>query len=60
MASTAPLTAGVTWKPAGLPPVVSGLLIRPEIRWDTDLGGQKAYGGNNSQVTIASDVVLTF
>jgi hypothetical protein len=54
------LTAGVTWKPAGLPPVISGLLIRPEIRWDTDLGGARAFEGNNSQVTLASDFVLTF
>jgi hypothetical protein len=56
------LTAGVTYKPPGLPPVISGLLIRPEIRWDTDLGGTKAFNGHqdNSQVTIASDVVLTF
>jgi len=54
------LTAGVTYKPPGLPDAISGLLIRPEVRWDTDLGGQKAYGGNNSQFTVASDVVLTF
>jgi hypothetical protein len=54
------LTAGVTYKPAGLPDVISGLLSRPEIRWDTDLGGARAFEGNNSQVTIASDVVLTF
>jgi hypothetical protein len=54
------LTAGVTYKPAGLPSVISGLLIRPEIRWDTDLGGQRAFGGDNESVTIASDVVLTF
>jgi hypothetical protein len=56
------LTAGVTYKPPGLPPVISGLLIRPEIRWDTDLGGTKAFNGHqdNGQVTIASDVVLTF
>jgi hypothetical protein len=54
------LTVGVTYKPSGLPAPISGLLIRPEVRWDTDLGGQKAFGGNNAQVTIASDVVLTF
>lgn len=56
------LTAGVTYKPPGLPPVISGLLIRPEIRWDTDLGGARAFnsGKDNSQVTLASDVVLTF
>jgi hypothetical protein len=27
------LTVGVTWKPA-LPPPVTGLLVRPEMRWD--------------------------
>jgi hypothetical protein len=54
------LTVGVTYKPSGLPDVISGLLIRPEVRWDTDLGGQKAFGGNNAQVTLASDFVLTF
>jgi hypothetical protein len=56
------LTAGVTWKPAGLPPVISGLLIRPEVRWDTDLGGARAFNSHqdNAQVTIASDFVLTF
>ncbi len=56
------LTVGVTYKPAGLPDIISGLLIRPEVRWDTDLGGAKAFNGNrdNSQVTLASDFVLTF
>jgi hypothetical protein len=56
------LTAGVTWKPAGLPDVVSGLLIRPEIRWDTDLGGARAFNSHkdNASVTLASDFVLTF
>jgi hypothetical protein len=56
------LTLGVTYKPSGLPPVISGLLIRPEIRWDTDLGGASAYNGGtaNSSFTVASDFVLTF
>jgi hypothetical protein len=56
------LTLGVTYKPADLPAPISGLLIRPEVRWDTDLGGAKAYNSNkdNSSFTIASDVVLTF
>jgi hypothetical protein len=56
------LTAGVTYKPSGLPDVVSGLLIRPEVRWDTDLGGNKAFNSNkdNSSFTLASDFVLTF
>jgi hypothetical protein len=56
------LTAGVTFKPANLPAPISGLIIRPEVRWDTDLGGAKAFNSNkdNSSVTLASDVVLTF
>jgi hypothetical protein len=54
------LTAGVTYKPAGLPDIISGLLIRPEVRWDTDLGGARAFHGDNSAVTLASDFVLTF
>ena len=56
------LTAGVTYKPAGLPPVISGLMIRPEVRWDVDLGGARAFNSNkdNESVTLASDVVLTF
>jgi hypothetical protein len=56
------LTVGVTYKPSGLPPIISGLLIRPEIRWDTDLGGASAFNGGtaNSSFTAASDVVLTF
>jgi hypothetical protein len=56
------LTAGVTYKPAGLPDAISGLLIRPEVRWDTDLGGARAFNGgkDNSAVTLACDFVLTF
>jgi Putative beta-barrel porin-2, OmpL-like. bbp2 len=56
------LTLGVTYKPSGLPPIISGLMIRPEIRWDTDLGGASAFNGGtaNSSFTAASDVVLTF
>jgi hypothetical protein len=54
------LTAGITYKPADLPAPISGLMIRPEIRWDTDLAGARAFHGDNSSVTIASDVVLTF
>jgi hypothetical protein len=56
------LTLGVTYKPSGLPPIISGLLIRPEIRWDTDLGGADAFNGGTAQssFTAASDVVLTF
>jgi hypothetical protein len=56
------ITLGVTYKPAGLPPVISGLLIRPEIRYDVDLGGARAFNSNkdNGSFTVGSDVVLTF
>jgi hypothetical protein len=56
------ITLGATYKPANLPAPISGLLIRPEIRWDTDLGGARAFNSNkdNSSFTLASDVVLTF
>ncbi len=56
------ITVGVSYKPANLPSVISGLLIRPEARWDTDLGGARAFNSNkdNSSFTLASDVVLTF
>lgn len=56
------LTLGVTYKPADMPAPISGLLIRPEVRYDRDLGGSKAFNSNkdNGSFTIASDVVLTF
>ena len=56
------VTLGVTFKPADMPAPISGLLIRPEVRYDHDLGGNKAFNGNkdNGSFTIASDVVLTF
>lgn len=56
------ITLGVTYKPADLPAPISGLLVRPEVRYDRDLGGNKAFNSNkdNGSFTIASDVVLTF
>lgn len=56
------LTVGVTYKPADLPAPISGLLLRPEVRYDRDLGNTKAFNNNkdNGSFTIASDVVLTF
>jgi hypothetical protein len=56
------ITLGVTYKPADMPAPISGLMIRPEVRWDHDLGGTKAFnaGRNNSSFTLASDIVLTF
>jgi hypothetical protein len=56
------ITLGVTFKPADMPAPISGLLIRPEVRYDHDLGGARAFNSNkdNGSFTIASDVVLTF
>ncbi len=66
------LTVGATWTPAGLPSAISGLMIRPEIRFDQTLGGPAAfspayntstgtwYGKSNGNVTFASDFILQF
>jgi len=56
------ITLGVTYKPAGLPSVISGLLLRPEVRYDRDLGSNRAFNSNkdDGSFTIASDAVLTF
>ena len=60
------LTFGATWKPADLPKPIAGLIIRPEVRYDSTLGVVQGYsqpfnGGKNSQsVTIASDFILSF
>ena len=55
------ITLGVTFKPS-LPAPVTGLLIRPEIRWDSALNGTKAFddGSKTNAFTIAADFVLTF
>jgi hypothetical protein len=61
------LTVGVTYKPA-LPAPVTGLLIRPEVRWDHALTTNNPFnqnppandkGGSNS-FTFGADAVLTF
>jgi len=62
------ITLGVTYKPTGLPAPIAGLLIRPEIRYDTTLDGVKAFNGPSitgagkdvGVFTIAADVVLQF
>jgi hypothetical protein len=55
------LTLGVTWKPA-LPAPVSGLLIRPEIRWDHAYTNNHPFNAqkDNNAFTIGVDAVLTF
>jgi Putative beta-barrel porin-2, OmpL-like. bbp2 len=55
------ITLGVTWKP-NVPAPITGLLVRPEIRWDhafTDNHPFNAQTDNNS-FTIGADVVITF
>ena len=54
-------TIGATIKPT-LPAPVTGLMIRPEFRYDTTLNGVKAFkdGTRTGNVTFAADFVLTF
>ena len=55
------LTLGVTWKPA-LPTPVSGLLIRPEVRWDHAFTDNRPFNAqrDNNALTLGADAVLTF
>ena len=55
------VTVGATLKPT-LPKPISGLLIRPEIRYDDTLAGPAAFNGGKDRgaVTLAMDFVLTF
>jgi hypothetical protein len=55
------MTLGVTWKPA-IPAPVTGLLVRPEIRWDHAFTGNHPFNAqmNNNAFTIATDAVVTF
>ena len=55
-------TAGVTYKPAGMPKAVSTLLIRPEIRYDRTLNNSRPYddGKDRGEITLAADIVLGF
>ncbi|HTJ01622.1 MAG TPA: outer membrane beta-barrel protein [Methylovirgula sp.] len=60
----AELTGGVTITPV-LPksiPYLKGVLIRPEVRYDTSLNGTTPYAGGtkSSGVTFASDIILKF
>ena len=61
------LTVGVTWKPA-LPAPVTGLLVRPEVRWDHAFTSNDPFNNNppantkgtQNSFTFGSDIVLTF
>jgi hypothetical protein len=60
------LTLGVTYKPE-VPAPLTGLMIRPEIRYDQSLGGKKVFNAtgpttfkDTGAFTIGTDVVVTF
>ncbi len=55
------LTLGVTWKPE-LPAPVTGLLVRPEVRWDHAFTNNHPFNAqhDNNAVTLGVDAVLTF
>lgn len=56
------LTAGLTYKPAGMPAQLSTLLFRPEVRYDRALNNSRAFndGRDRGAFTLATDVVLGF
>ena len=56
------LTAGVTYKPAGMPAQLSTLLFRPELRYDRTLNNSRAFndGRDRGAFTLAADVVVGF
>jgi hypothetical protein len=61
------LTLGVTWKPE-VPAPITGLLVRPEIRWDHAYTDNNPFNNNppsntkgtNNSFTFGGDFVLTF
>ena len=63
-------TLGLNYKPAKIPAVLSGLVIRPELRYDTAFSGGKPYdlkwdgseyvGTKRDQFTFGLDIVVPF
>jgi hypothetical protein len=61
------LTLGATYKP-DLPPWISGVLIRPEVRWDHAFTDNDPFNNNppannkgtSDTVTLSVDAVITF
>jgi hypothetical protein len=55
------LTVGLAIKPP-VPKQIEGLVIRPEIRYDTSLNNTTPFGGGtkSSQWTFASDLIIPF
>ncbi len=55
------ITLGLTYKPT-LPAPISGLMIRPEVRYDYALTNTKAFnnGADRGVFTFGTDFVLNF
>ena len=55
------LTLGLAIKPP-VPKQIEGLVIRPEVRYDTSLNNTTPFGGGTkgSQWTFASDLIIPF
>ena len=58
----AELTAGVNIKPGFGFPHLTGLIVRPELRYDKALNNTRPFADNtrSSQVTLAADVIVQF
>jgi len=54
------MTWGVSLTPFPKHPIFKNLIIRPEIRWDFTGAAQDAFGGNDSQLTAAFDIIFKF
>jgi Putative beta-barrel porin-2, OmpL-like. bbp2 len=56
------LTLGLNYKPAGLPATFDGFVVRPELRYDRALNGNRPFDGFTSldQFTIGIDFILPF
>lgn len=56
------LTAGVTYKPPGMPAQLSTFLVRPELRYDQTLNNSRPFNGGRDRgaFTLATDFVIGF
>lgn len=55
-------TAGVTYKPSGLPSQFATVLLRPELRYDRALNNSNPFNDNKDRgaFTLAADVIVGF
>jgi len=57
------MTVGATYTPPLKLPGTVGLAVRPEVRWDTVLGGTAGiapFAGTSNEFTLALDTILSF